>query len=174
MTIQRWIAGFLALNFALIHPVALIPATAAPLPDLTSLFLEKDSLNKQPEQFFLRNYGDQELISINVLGGVRRPGVYNVPKDTKLTSLLSLAGGLNENARFDRILISGSKQNRIDLEDVIENPEKLDLTLKDQQLVFVEQKRPFINPDVLSTLSAVSIFLSIVVSGLVISQQVRR
>lgn len=150
------------------------PAFAAPLPDLSALFLDKEGLNKQPEQFFLRNYGDQELISINVLGGVRRPGVYNVPKDTKLTSLLSLAGGLNENARFDRILISGSKQNRVDLEDVIENPEKLDLVLKDQQLVFVEQKRPFISPDVLSTLSAVSIFLSIVVSGLVISQQVRR
>ncbi len=48
---------------------------------------------------------DELLIPVNVWGFVKNPGQYMVPNNTDLISLLSYAGGPNENAKISTIKI---------------------------------------------------------------------
>ncbi len=53
-------------------------------------------------QYFL-GAEDQVLMAVNVWGFVNKPGQYMVPLDTDLVSLLSYAGGPNEDAKIKGI-----------------------------------------------------------------------
>lgn len=45
------------------------------------------------------------LIKVNLIGGVRLPGVYHVPIDTNLAEVLSYAGGAVEGATLDEVRV---------------------------------------------------------------------
>lgn len=91
--------------------------------------------------------GDQLFVPrnttvVNVLGGVKKPGQYNVPPGTTLLEAISLAGGLEENAILKECAVvrSGPKPVRIaaNLErltkqgDMTQNP-----VMEDRDVVFV-------------------------------------
>ena len=68
--------------------------------------------NNRAAQYFLGGE-DQVLMPINVWGFVLRPGQYMVPFDTDLVSLLSFAGGPQEDAKIKsiRVVRASTKEN---------------------------------------------------------------
>ncbi|MCB5230963.1 MAG: SLBB domain-containing protein [Candidatus Cloacimonas sp.] len=72
---------------------------------------------------------DQLKIYTYIWGQVRSPGLYLVPDNTDLLTLISLAGGPNENAKMSRVRIvrqteNGEKIIWVDLRDYIETAEQ--------------------------------------------------
>jgi protein involved in polysaccharide export with SLBB domain len=58
----------------------------------------------QAARYFLGT-GDEILMQVNVWGFVRQPGQYMVPYDTDLISLLSYAGGPQEEAKIKSVKV---------------------------------------------------------------------
>ena len=54
-------------------------------------------------EYFAGRVEGKPLIKLNLVGGVRLPGVYHVPIDTNLAEILSYAGGTVDGAQLDEI-----------------------------------------------------------------------
>ena len=54
-------------------------------------------------EYFAGRIEGKPLIKVNMVGGVRLPGVYHVPIDTNLAEVLSYAGGTVDGADLDEI-----------------------------------------------------------------------
>ena len=70
---------------------------------------------------------EQLKIRTYIWGQVRNPGLYIVPDDTDLLTLISSAGGPTENAKLSKIRIirstvDGEKVINIDMKEIIRQP----------------------------------------------------
>jgi hypothetical protein len=97
-------------------------------------------------EFFVGRIEGKPLITVNLISGVRLPGVYHIPIQTNLVQLIAFAGGAGENADFENVTIrtqassGATTTKKIDLDEI----------LKDSQGIPVMQDRDTIRipPDV--------------------------
>lgn len=133
-----------------------------------------------PSEFVFESYPNQELIPIRLLGAVKNAGLYHVPANMKLTTLLSLAGGTNTEADLENIVIGNDQQNittpdgeqkkslSLNLEDVLKNGAKNDYTLASNDIVLIKNKSPLVSNDSFRLISIVSVILTSVLTAVII------
>lgn len=62
-------------------------------------------------EFFVGKIEGKPLIQVNIVSGLKMPGVYHIPVDTSLAELISYAGGAVDGAQLDKINIKGDSKN---------------------------------------------------------------
>lgn len=131
-----------------------------------------------PSEFVFQSYKGQELMTIKLLGAVRKSGLYHVPKEMDLATLLSLAGGTTSDANLKNVLIgqkSDSKKVKRSLEINVE--EKLEegkinlYDLKPDDVVLVKRKKPVIGTDTWRLISLISLALTSVLTVVAIDDR---
>lgn len=139
-----------------------------------------------PSEFVFESYPNQELIPIRLLGAVKNAGLYHVPANMKLTTLLSLAGGTNNEADLENIVIGNDQQNvtapngeqkkslNLNLEDVLKNGAKNDYTLASNDIVLIKHKEPLVSNDSFRLISIVSVILTTVLTAVIIHDKTNK
>src|SRR5690348_14969630 len=56
--------------------------------------------------FYFNKTGAEILRPVKLLGVVARPGIYNLPENTNLSTLLSIAGGIEHGADLKNVSVS--------------------------------------------------------------------
>lgn len=137
-----------------------------------------------PSEFVFESYPNQDLIPIRLLGAVKNAGLYHIPAEMKLTTLLSLAGGTNNEADLENIVIGNDQKNliapngeekkslTINLEDVLKNGAKNDYTLASNDIVLIKNKSPLISNDSFRIISIVSVLLTTLLTAVIIKDKV--
>ncbi|MDH4222749.1 MAG: SLBB domain-containing protein [candidate division Zixibacteria bacterium] len=81
--------------------------------------------NMAQDYYLVPGTNNQLLIKVNVWGEVLKPGIVEVPDNTDLLTLISMAGGPTENARLNKVKIvrnfSQNKTIKINLKDYVQN-----------------------------------------------------
>jgi len=129
----------------------------------------------KPSEFVFQNYKNQELISLRLLGAVRKEGVYHVPKNINLPTLLSLAGGFAKDAKIDDIQIGGpirKKTISLDLNESISKNTRNQFYFKTNDTVFVKRDEPFISDKSFRVISVISVFLTAALTAVIINEKV--
>jgi len=96
------------------------------------------------EYYVGRSLGEP-LLTVNLLAGVKQPGVYHIPTSTDLAQLISYAGGATDNADLSRVTIhrrskaNGTTFVNVDLEDQLESKSEIP-RLSESDIVLVTQK----------------------------------
>lgn len=137
-----------------------------------------------PSEFVFESYPNQELIPIRLLGAVKNAGLYHVPVNMKLTTLLSLAGGTSNEADLENIVIGNDQQNviaadgsskkslNLNLEEVLKSGAKNDYTLASNDIVLIKNKSPLISNDSFRIISIVSVVLTTLLTAVIIKDKV--
>lgn len=130
----------------------------------------------RPAEYIYQSYGDQELISIRVLGSIQNAGLYHIPKDMQLTTLISLAGGTTESADLKSVFISNEgrevpKAQRYDMESALEKGHIEMYQLQSNDVVFIREKRPIISNDAWKAISVLSVLLTSALTVLAIDDR---
>lgn len=137
-----------------------------------------------PSEFVFESYPNQDLIPIRLLGAVKNAGLYHVPVDMKLTTLLSLAGGTTNEADLENIVIGNDQKNvinsrgeekkslNLNLEEVLKNGAKDDYTLVSNDIVLIKNKSPLISNDSFRIISIVSVVLTSLLTAVIIKDKV--
>ncbi|MGE0527339.1 MAG: polysaccharide biosynthesis/export family protein [Bdellovibrionales bacterium] len=122
------------------------------------------------EYFYMRT-GKEVLKPIRLLGRVDKPGLYHVPADTSLVSLLALSGGVQNDADVKGILISrgDGRVEKKNLNDLIRVGG--DLSLKDGDVVFVPKDEPLVSDHNTSLLIALTSILSVGLTAIVVFRE---
>jgi hypothetical protein len=137
-----------------------------------------------PSEFVFESYPNQDLIPIRLLGAVKNAGLYHVPAKMKLTTLLSLAGGTNNEADLESIVIGNDQQDvtspsgdttkslTLNLEDVLKSGAKNDYTLAANDIVLIKNKSPLVSNDSFRIISIVSVLLTTILTAVIIRDRV--
>ena len=139
--------------------------------------LKKQVTNTQ--EYFAGAYPGAVMMKVNLLGGVHKPGVYNVPVNTELNSVISYAGGPTKEAELDEILIR-SKQGRsykvkkVDLKQFFANPKETPYQLRPDDYVYVHQNEDVINNDIFRASMVVSAIVGALLSAVLIDRALEK
>jgi hypothetical protein len=138
-----------------------------------------------PSEFVFESYPNQDLIPIRLLGAVKNAGLYHVPANMKLTTLLSLAGGTNNEADLENIVIGNDQQNvispssgesktslNLNLEEVLKTGAKNDYTLASNDIVLIKNKSPLVSNDSFRIISIVSVLLTTILTAVIIKDRI--
>jgi protein involved in polysaccharide export with SLBB domain len=145
---------------------------------------------KQPQQaseYIFRSSPKESLISVQLLGGVSRPGIYYVPPSTDLLKLITLAGGSNGSGDMSEILVRKIEPKtwaeikskavteyqgayEVDGEKVIKYGGAKQLKLAQDDFVYVPQKSYMVSSDAARTITLVSVVLGIALTAILIDK----
>jgi len=151
---------------------------------------ELDKNNKynvsSSSEFIFESYPNQELIPIRLLGAIKNAGLYHIPANMKLTTLLALAGGTTTEADLEKIVIGNDQQMihgsngeetkslNIDLEETLKNGAKNDYTLVPNDIVLIKNKSPVVSNDAFRTISIISVILTSILTAIVIKDRYKK
>ncbi len=126
----------------------------------------KDTLYARFSEFLKRPEIDVvPLFRINILGEVRRPGVYNITSATKLTDAIALAGGLMPDADPKHAIIRrGSEVIKINIDKAITKEKTAyDIGLRSGDIIYIPRKRFRLSlRTVYTVLSSISLLILII------------
>jgi hypothetical protein len=123
-------------------------------------------------EFFVGRIEGKPLITVNLLDGVRLPGVYHIPVQTNMAQLFAYAGGLSE-GDVDGVTVRNQKSGAVntakyDLEKIMDKNEAMPV-LQDNDIVHVSMSRDAL-PRMALWVAIISAVASIVVTTVVIQR----
>lgn len=151
--------------------------TISPVFAQNEVFTLKGQVSNSNE-YFAGTYPGAVMMKVNLVGGVHRPGVYNVPVNSELNSVISYAGGPTKEADLDKVYVrsqDGSKYkvNKVDLKEFFADPKEVPFKLKPNDYIYVQQDEDFISNDVYRFSIVASTIIGAVLSALLIDRTLK-
>jgi hypothetical protein len=142
------------------------------------VFTMKKSVNNTQE-YFAGSYPGTVMMKVNLLGGVNRPGVYNVPINSELTSVLTYAGGPSKEAEVDEVFVRSKKGDgyevkKINLENFFKDINEKPYRLKPDDYIYVKQGEELIDINAYRVTLVVSTLVGVVLTGLLIDRTLQK
>lgn len=123
------------------------------LPVLMVLFLADPGIGQEVNQqqeggahYVIPGMGQSIKIRVNLWGEVSRPGIYTIPTDVSLVTLISSAGGPTNYAKLSEVRIIRTDENNgqsrvitVDMEDYVDKADQLStrIELRPNDTVYV-------------------------------------
>ena len=120
--------GLVLGGFLLLKPVAQTPAKESNLQSEVTA-VSKDSTDEKEDGNQKEEVVDQDLITVDVRGAVKTPGIYDLPVGSRINDAVQKAGGLTDNADSKSINLA----KKISDEALIYVPTKEEATSQETQ-----------------------------------------
>lgn len=124
-------------------------------------------------EYFSGNQPGTILMKVNLWGAVLKPGIHHVPTKTNLITLLSYAGGPNDKALLDEVVIKReqggkSKRIRVDVQQLLNEASHHTVTLEPNDIVMIPSDKPTISNDTVVVISVIGSIVGIILTGIII------
>lgn len=133
----------------------------------------EDIYHSRISEYFYNKSGRDVLSPVKLLGSVSKPGLYHLPENTNLSTLLSIAGGTAGDANLKGIVIRRADGSRIerDLLKVVQNGDEVKLATGD--IIFVPQKEGWFDGPTSNSIMVVTAVLTVVLTGIMVQNTIR-
>lgn len=139
----------------------------------TSFFEVKEP--PRATEYIYRSSQKESLISVQLLGAVKNPGIYYIPPQTDLLKLVTLAGGA-ENADLTEVVVRKNDPSQkgvyeLDLNKLMKSTTEVKpFKLAQDDFVYVPKKQPWISSDIAQSVTIVSLITSIILTSILIEK----
>ena len=125
----------------------------------------EDAYLSRLSEYFYSKTGKEVLRPVQVLGGVQKPGLYHVPENTSLTTLISVSGGMIPDADSESIVVhhADGTFDKKDLMDIVSKNENL--ALKGGDMVFIPRNEGWFSPAASNTVIVIVSILSLALTS---------
>lgn len=126
-------------------------------------------------EYIYRSSQKESLISVQLLGAVKNPGIYYIPPQTDLLKLVTLAGGA-ENADLTEVVVRKNDPSQkgvyeLDLNKLMKSTSEVKpFKLAQDDFVYVPKKQPWISSDIAQSVTIVSLITSIILTSVLIEK----
>lgn len=126
-------------------------------------------------EYIYRSSPKESLISVQLFGAVKNPGIYYVPPQTDLLKLVTLAGGADD-ADLTEVIVRKTDPSQkgvyeLDLNKLMRaTAEVKPFKLAQDDFVYVPKKEPWISNDVSRSITIVSLVTSIILTAVLIDK----
>jgi hypothetical protein len=161
---KNWISLVAALTLAM-------PAAHARA-ETTGSMLEEQYKSRISEFYYSRT-GTEILKPVQIMGQVGRPGLYHLPVNTSLLTLLTISGGTVQDADNAKMLVRTPQGVREEnLYQMIK--EGRDISLTGGEIIVVPQKTPWIQADVVNGVTVLTGIMTAILTGLLVSNELKK
>lgn len=139
-----------------------------------SAFLEYLESSQGPSYYTIKEFPNQKLIPVRLVGGVNRPGYYQVPENTTLLTLLSYSGGAAMQADLTNVTLWKNEKKvseDINVMKLMRDPTRTEPALAANDIVFIQEKQTLFSPNTLTTITVLSSLTAIILTSLVINDR---
>ncbi len=149
----------------------------------TDKSLQRQGSQSSVSEYVFESFPNQVLIPVRLLGEVKKAGLYYVPENFKLVTLLTIAGGTTADANLETILISNDLKKakdvygndlssfEINLSETLREGARKDYELKANDIVFIDANKPFISSDSFRIISVLSLLLTSALTALAVKDK---
>lgn len=126
-------------------------------------------------EFLYRSSAKESLISVQLLGAVKNPGIYYIPPQTDLLKLVALAGG-SVDADLTEVIVRKTDPTQkgvyeLDLNKLMKSTGDIKpFKLTQDDFIYVPEKQPWISNDVSRSITIVSLITSIILTSVLIEK----
>lgn len=150
-----------------------------PSADANSEIFKINKPVQNANEYFAGSYPGAMMMKVHVLGGVHSPGVYNVPVNSELSSVLSYAGGPTKDAEFDKVFVKRKKGDefavkKINMKKFFENPEESPYRLAPEDHVYISQRQQLISDNTFRGILVISTVIATILSAITIDRSLKR
>ena len=141
-----------------------------------SAFLEYLETNQGPSYYTIKEFPNQKLVPIRLVGGVNRPGYYLVPENTSLLTLLSYSGGASTSSDLKSVTHWRNEKKvsqDINVLKLMREPNGSEPVVGANDIVFIQEKQNLFSPNTLTTITVLSSITAIILTSLVISDRLK-
>jgi len=141
-----------------------------------SAFLEYLESTTGPSYYTIKEFPNQKLIPVRLVGGVNRPGYYQIPENTTLLTLLSYSGGANVSSDLKNVTLWRNEKKvseDIDVMKLMRRPNAAEPLLGANDVVFIQEKQSLFSPNTLTTITVLSSVAALVLTSLLISDRLK-
>ena len=123
-------------------------------------------------EYFYSRTGSEILTPVRILSGVNLPGIYHVPANTDMATLISIAGGVDIYSDPKRIKYTpaGKETVKVNLDRHLEKGKEIYLNAGD--IVYVEKREGIISQEASITLTTIVSILSLGLTAYVIDRTI--
>jgi hypothetical protein len=149
---------FIAVVVCIAFIVTSIPQNAYAARDMSD-----DQYQSRISEYFYSPTGKEVLIPVQILGSITRPGLYHIPPETNLATLIAISGGTTENANVSKVrLFREGATQKIDLDDILED--QPNFGVKQRDTIYIPDKPKLVSDSTLAALIAISTVASTVLT----------
>jgi hypothetical protein len=132
----------------------------------------------RPSEYVGGRYPGAIMIPINIWGAVRTTGLFRVPKTATLIDVISFAQGPTDNAKLSKVRIKRTAEKvektfTVDVEELIDNPNAHDIPLMANDIVYIQPRQPFLDPQVVTMVSVLATVVTLISTVFVIRNNSR-
>lgn len=126
-------------------------------------------------EYIYRSSQKESLISVQLLGAVKNPGIYYIPPQTDLLKLVTLAGGSDDADLTEVLVRKGDPSQKgvyeLDLNKLMKaSTDVKPFKLAQDDFVYIPKKEPWISNDVSRSITIVSLITSIILTSVLIEK----
>jgi len=142
--------------------------------------LKRSQNYTRADEYYSELYQGEILVPIHLLGAVGKPGVYHIPKQTDIIRLLALAGGTRADANLEDVYIKRRSEEServisLNLKQLVnEKGSGRPINLEANDVVLVSPKEPILSNNTLQVVGFAASLLGLIVSSLVIVNQLKK
>ncbi len=133
---------------------------------------------KEPQraaEYIYRSSPKENLIGVQLIGAVQKPGLYYVPMNTDILKLITLAGGTDDgdlsNVLVRKIDPTQNGVYELDIKKLMKSSaDAKPFKLAQDDFVYIPKKEPWISNEVSRTITLVSLVTSIILTSVLIEK----
>jgi hypothetical protein len=133
----------------------------------------EDVFYSRISEYFYNRSGRDVLSPVKLLGSVSKPGLYHIPDNTNLSTLLSISGGTTPDANTEGIIVRRADGTKIekDLFKVVSGDE---VKLAAGDMVYVPPKEGMFDAPSTNTIMVLTAVVSVVLTGILVNYTTRQ
>ncbi len=135
--------------------------------------LTDEAYRTRLSEFFYNQNNVDILVPVKLIGNVNKPGLYHIPENTSLLTLLSISGGPGKNADVESMMVSNSVsgQKKIELSQLMKSDSQA--LLKSGDIIYVPDKKVTFDQETYNAVMALTGILSVLLTAVLVSDRNR-
>lgn len=134
--------------------------------------LADEAFKTRLSEYFYNQNNVDILVPVRLMGNVNKPGLYHVPSQTSMLTLLSISGGPGKNADVESINVSSmnGKQSKLSLSQLITTEKHF--IVQQGDVIFIPDKNVTFDQNTLNAFTVITGVVSLLLTAVLVSQQI--
>ncbi|MCB0356744.1 MAG: SLBB domain-containing protein, partial [Bdellovibrionales bacterium] len=113
------------------------------------------------------------LVPVRLIGDVGKPGLYHVPQNTSMLTLLAISGGPGKSADVDKIKVStmNGKSSEVSMKQLVSTESQY--LVNNGDVIYVPQKDVTFDQNTVNAFTVISGVISVLLTGFLVAEQIK-
>ncbi|MCB0390644.1 MAG: SLBB domain-containing protein [Bdellovibrionales bacterium] len=140
---------------------------------LSRYSLMDEAFRTRLSEYFYNQNNVDILVPVRLMGNIAKPGLYHVPANTSMLTLLTISGGPIKNADIENIKVSTytGQHNQVSMKQLIQS--EAQYMVKKGDVIYIPEKDVTFDQNTVNAFTVISGIISVLLTGFLVAEQIK-